>query len=581
MTESDAPPGDSAAARRSGLSTVQLDVLLSELLTRVGDVTSGRERLRGLLHAVVSIGSDLRLPGVLDRIVAAARTLGHARYAALGVTGPHKTIVGFHTDGLTPEEAARMTGQPTGDGLLGEVIRHERIVRLADVTRAPGFTGYPAGHPVMRGLLAVPIRIREQVFGALYLADKHGGAAFNEDDEEVIAALSAAAAVAIENAQLYQLSNRRQRWFQAAAEITNLLLGTVDPEAALHLVASRARETGNAYLAMVVLRDHATADRLTVEVAGTAEGTFELAGAGLRLTGDALGQVVTGRRSAIVHDLGTATDWPIRLRTGPAVIAPLATTETCHGALIVASAPASPAGYSSEDIALLESFAGQAALALERARAQQDRADLAVFEDRERIARDLHDLVIQRLFATGLRLQSAIHLTARPEVVERLNLAVDELDATIRDLRASIFQLHRFDEDGLHHAVREVVDGAAPGLGFRPALTFSGPVESLVPERLRPQLLAVLREALSNVSRHAGAGRVEVSLRAEADQIALAIQDDGVGLRSEESAGGLRNLRVRAERLAGSFTITPVPDGGTRVEWRVPLPGAEPDAATG
>jgi len=206
-----------------------------------------------------------------------------------------------------------------------------------------------------------------------------------------------------------------------SADITDVLLGEVDRDQALELVARRAMETAGADLAMVLLRDEATPDGLVVGVAVAAGGEPELAGVHLTLADDVLAAVITERQHAFVEDLGRATDWPVQVETGPAVLVPLATADTVHGALVVATRRGSLGAYTPTEIGLVESFAGQAALAMDRARAQRDRALLAVLEDRDRIARDLHDLAIQRLFATGLQLQSIIGLAVRPEVVERLN----------------------------------------------------------------------------------------------------------------------------------------------------------------
>jgi signal transduction histidine kinase len=245
----------------------------------------------------------------------------------------------------------------------------------------------------------------------------------------------------------------------------------------------------------------------------------------------------------------------------------LATTETLHGLLIMLD----PRGESrEEDLAMLTQFAGQAALALERAAAQEEREVLAILEDRERIARDLHDVVIQRLFATGLHLQTAARL-ARPEVAERVNAAVDDLDSTIRDIRSAIFELRSPVATDIRGEIRTLIEGSAASLGFRPALDISGPVDSATPDALRPDLLAVLREALSNVVRHAQATAVVVSIRAGNGEITLEVLDDGVGVPDQIARSGLSNMRDRAAKHQGTFAVHPVSPHGTRVEWRAAL----------
>ena len=223
---------------------------------------------------------------------------------------------------------------------------------------------------------------------------------------------------------------------------------------------------------------------------------------------------------------------------------------------------------------MLSSFADQAALALERAQAQEERELLVVLEDRERIARDLHDVVIQRLFATGMALQSTVPYTIRPEVAKRINTAVDDLDATIREIRRSIFELRAPVGASLRTELRDTVEAAAGALGFRPTLETSGPVDSAVPDDIVPEILAVLREALSNIARHANASAARVSVRAADRQVVVLVEDDGIGADPAHIRGGLLNMRDRARDLGGTFTVGRGEAGGTLVDWRVPLADA-------
>jgi signal transduction histidine kinase len=553
------------------LSRVHLDELLQELLERVGDVVASRERLRALLDAVVVIGSDLELRTTLERIGAVACALVGARYSALGVIGPDRKLVEFITHGIEPELHAAIGDLPTGRGVLGLLIEDPRPVRLPDIAQHPKSYGFPPHHPVMRSFLGVPIRIRDQIFGNLYLTEKKGSAEFTPDDEQIVVALAAAAGVAIENARLYQLASRRQRWLAATAEITNLLLGEVHRTTALRLVASRARDVAGADVVLVLLHDEETG-QVTVEVVDAEDPTVVhgLTGTVLPLAETSFGSAVEDRRQSVVEDLGKAAQWPIPVTTGPALVAPLAAAGTVHGALVVARRPGDPRP-ADDDLPMLTGFAGQAALALERARAQEEREQLMVLEDRERIARDLHDVVIQRLFATGMQLQTAAKLAARPEVTDRINTAVDDLDTTIRDIRTAIFELRSPVAAELRTDLRALVQAAVELLGFRPGLTLSGPIDSAVPDEVRPDLLAVVQEALSNVVRHARATTADVTITVAGGRLTATIADNGVGMADGVESGGLINMRERAMRHGGTCTVSPVEPSGTVVAWSVPV----------
>ncbi|GLY04215.1 histidine kinase [Actinoplanes sp. NBRC 101535] len=559
----------------SPLSRIRLDELLQEMQNRVGAIVSSRERLRALLDAVVGIGTDLDLNSTLQRIVEAACALADARYGALGVLSPDgPSLSDFVTHGIDPATHAKIGDLPHGRGVLGLLITEPRPVRLPDITQHPDSYGFPAHHPPMHSFLGVPVRTRDQIFGNLYLAEKIGAAEFTEDDEEIVVALAAAAGVAIDNARLYEVAQRRQRWLEAAGEITGVLLGTVRRTEALRLIARRAREVADAELVMVLLYDEEN-DRYTIEVVESADADCK-GMTGRVLPVDGLGAQTFGtERYLMLDNLREVAEWPGPVPGSAALAAPLAGADMPQGVLIVSQA-VHRAILTSDDAVLLSTFAGQAALALERARAQEQRELLAVLEDRERIARDLHDVVIQRLFATGMQLQGAAAQAsgAKPEVLRRVNAAVDDLDATIRDIRRSIFELRAPVGATLRTELRDTVDAAFDTLGFRPVLETSGPVESAVPDDIVPELMAVLREALANVSRHANATAVRVSVRAAGGELILQVEDDGVGIDPALARGGMVNMGERAHDLGGAFEIATRPDGtGAMVTWRVPLSG--------
>jgi signal transduction histidine kinase len=559
------------------LSRVRLDELLQELLDRVGEVVASRERLRALLAAVVAISSNLELRPTLERIVAAACQLARARYGALGVVGERHTLVEFITEGLNPHQVAAIGHPPTGNGVLGLLIDDPRPVRMPDISRHPRSYGFPENHPPMHSFLGVPIRIRDRVYGNLYLAEKLDGTEFTDDDEQIVVALAAAAGVAIENARLYLLAQRRQRWLSAATEITELLVGRVRRGEALALIARRVREVADAELVLVLVHDE-DAGVLTVEVAdlGEEHEGRELVGAALSVEQTRFATALESREHLVVNDLRAAAPWPIPLPERPATVVPLATGDALHGLLVVVGTE-TDGDPRQEETAMLSTFAGQAALAFERSQAQEEREMYMILEDRERIARDLHDVVIQRLFATGMQLQTAARLAIKPEIADRVNAAVDELDTTIREIRSAIFELRTPMSAELRAEIREVVAAAGDHLGFRPTLDIDGPIDSAVPAEVRTDLLAVLREALSNVARHAAATSVRVGVRVDAGRLSLSVVDDGVGIREADLAGegpghnGMANMRARAEKAGGSFSTGPREQGGTVLEWEVPV----------
>jgi signal transduction histidine kinase len=552
------------------LSRVRLDELLQEMLDRVGEVVTSRERLRALLDAVVVIGSDLDLRSTLQRIVEAACALVGARYGALGVIAPDRTLSDFITHGIDERTHRAIGDLPHGRGVLGLLITDPRPVRMPDITKHPRSYGFPPHHPPMHSFLGVPVRTRDQVFGNLYLAEKQGAAEFSDDDEEILVALAAAAGVAIDNARLFALAQRRERWLAAAAEITSLLLGTVRRTEALRLIARRAREVADADLVLVMLYDEENS-RYTVEVADGGDPAM----VGRLVPVDPEDTEALGKEKyRLIDDLRATVDWPGEVPDGPAMAAPLAVGESLQGVLIVAqNAGQHHRSTTTDDAALLSIFAGQAALVLERARAQEERELLAVLEDRERIARDLHDVVIQRLFATGMQLQGVAPQALRPEAAKRINTAVDDLDATIRDIRRSIFELRAPTGPSLRRDLREAVDAAADALGFAATVDVSGPVDSAVPDDIVPELLAVVREALSNVARHAGASSARVSVRAAGGHVVLQVEDDGVGIDPRLARGGVVNMGERAHDLGGTFEVGRGPAGGTVLTWRVPIAG--------
>lgn len=511
--------------------------------------------VRSLLDAVTAMASDLDLRSVLVRIVEAATALTSAQYGALGVVGPDGTLTEFVTTGIDAETHRLIGDLPHGRGILGLLVRDPRAIRMHDLRAHPQSVGFPANHPPMGTFLGVPVRIRGTVFGNLYLTEKAEGGDFTADDEELVEALARAAGFVIENARAYGISERRRQWLEATAELTEALQPPVDLERALERIAASARTVSRARAAAIL---HLATDERGAALACEPDELDEVRAV--------LGEVVdrmAGRPGSDVLELdlrGTfVTVIPLRAHLGD------------QGVLVALhDEPASRRGH--EELELLTSFADQAGLALDRARAVADREELAVISDRERIARDLHDVVIQRLFATGLQLQGISMLAGDGEVTERLERAVSDLDLTIKDIRGTIFELQNRNQGSLRQDVRTVVRDYVPVLGFAPVVRTLGPVDTAIPADVRAHLLPVLREAVSNVARHALADRVEVELEVSDHEVVLTVLDDGSGVPPDRSESGLRNARRRAEQLGGSLTLAPNEPSGTVFTWRAPLP---------
>ncbi|MEN3539198.1 GAF domain-containing sensor histidine kinase [Microbispora sp. ZYX-F-249] len=568
--------------QRSLVPSMRLDDLLAELQTRLEAVLATRDRVHALLEAVVSIGSDLDLEVVLRRIVATAATLVDATYGAMGVIGEENTLIQFVPVGLSEEEIARIEHWPHGLGLLGLLIKEPQTLRLSHISEHPESYGFPPGHPPMGSFLGVPVRVRDEVFGNLYLTEKRGGGDFDEDDEAIVVALATAAGVAIENARLYEDSRRRETWLQASADITTRLLSGGEPQEVLTLIARRAREMAGADAAAILLPGK---DGDTLHVALEDGAPAEDGQPGVRLVGDEVavegslaGRAFLSGEPLALDDLDhnqVRLVWADDPPVGPAGAVPLGALGAVRGVLaLVKRSGRMP--FSQSELRTLHAFAGQAAVALELAETRRDAERLGLLEDRDRIAKDLHDVVIQRLFAVAMTLMSAVRLVERPEASSRLQNAIDELDTTIRQIRSTIFALQTPREDtapSLRAQIVDLVEGARGHLGFMPGLSLEGRLDNDVPPEVAEHLLAVLREALSNLVRHAKARRADVTVQAADGHLTLLVHDDGVGIPPEGRRSGLRNLADRAERLGGAFTVTSPPTGGAHLEWSVPLHG--------
>ncbi|WP_017540641.1 GAF domain-containing sensor histidine kinase [Nocardiopsis halophila] len=556
------------------LPRLHLDDLLSELQSRIDSALLTRDRVHSLLDAVVTIGSGLDVEAVLRRLVQASMDLVDARYGALGVIGPDGELTRFLPLGLGEGEIARIDHWPQGQGILGLLIKDPRPLRLRRIEDHPESRGFPEGHPPMRGFLGVPIRVRDSVFGNLYLTEKADGGEFDEDDEAIVIALSTAAGVAIENARLYEETRRRELLLDASDEVTTRLLTGAETGDVLALIARRARRMSGSVLAALAIPSPG-GEGLVVD---TADGEWadRVQGRSVELGDTATGRAYHGGGPVALpgaEEGGCPLPFLADLEAGPVLLAPLGGRVAARGLLVLAREHGDDP-YTATTGHLLSAFSGHAAVALELAEARVDAERLSVLEDRDRIAKDLHDVIIQRLFAVAMSLMSTVRRTSDRGHAQRVQRAVDDLDDTIRQIRSTIFALqHAGGEDRrwLRTQILDIANASGESLGFTPGLRLEGPIDSRVPDGVAEHVMAVLQEALSNIARHAGASRADIRVRVTDDLVEVDVSDDGCGIPEDGRRGGLHNLQERARALGGSFEIRPAVGGGTRLLWNAPL----------
>ena len=546
----------------------ELDLALDNLVARARDVLKIQGRLRSLLKANQAIIEHIDLPVVLERIVSAAVELVGARYGALGVVAEDGTLEQFINVGMTPEEVAMIGHLPEGHGLLGAVIENPHPIRLENLSDDPRSVGFPAGHPPMGAFLGVPVRVRDEVYGNLYLSN-HDSTPFSAEDEQLVVALAATAGVAIENARLFAETRRRQAWSAASAEFTSNLLA---PEngSAIGSLADRILELSEADLVWIMLQG----DDPSELVIDTARGLDSEGMQDFSVVVDgslALAVLETGQPSRVDDGAEVRLALTDGRSLGPAMAVPITTAGLVQGVLFVSRMPGGRR-FTPSDLEMAADFADQASVAMELEAARADRQRMVVFEDRGRIARDLHDHVIQQLFGTGLELQSiAGSLPMGPES-DRILQSVTNLDASISQIRTIIFALSAHSEDvrvTVRHSIIDLANELASALDSTPTVTFSGPVDLIVTGDLADDVLAVAREALVNIVKHAAATRASVVLSVRGGEVHLEISDDGRGLTATSRRSGIANLEERAVRRGGTFALES-DSAGTRLFWQVP-----------
>lgn len=545
-------------------SRSELDRSISQLVENAQHVLDTQGRLRSLLKATRVVAGELELAEVLKRIIEAAVELVGARYGAIGVIAPDGSLEQFIHVGMPADLVARIGHLPEGHGLLGALIDEQEPIRLEHLTEDPRSSGFPAGHPPMDSFLGVPVRVRDEVYGNLYLSES-GAGAFSPEDQELLVALAATAGGAIDHARLFDETRRRQRWAAALAEVTAALLSD-DAEDSLGVVADRVAELADADLVCFLASSSATTLRVDLARGPLAPGVealdFEAAG------------TVAGRAQESGQPVLSDAEADLALgegvRVGPTMAIPLVAVTGPSGVLTVSREPGR-SRFTDADLGTAADFARQASVALRLASGRADRERLATLEDRSRIARDLHDHVIQRLFGAGLSLQALSG--SLPDDASRAKLAeqVDALDSAIAEIRTAIFTMtaqQDSERPSLRHRIIDLLSETEGMFDKPPVLSFFGAIDLMVPAALADDIAAVVREGLTNVARHAAAEYVTVSVGFADGAVTVEIVDDGVGVPAEAgTASGTANLARRAEAWNGSFALEPGEGRGTVLRW--------------
>lgn len=552
---------------------LELDEALTALLAQAEKVRHTQGRLRALLAASQSVVESIDLSALLRRIVEAAVALVDAEYGALGVIAPERDLLEeFIFVGLDEAKAARIGHLPEGHGLLGALISDPHPIRLPDMASDPRAAGFPPHHPAMTSFLGVPVRVRNEVFGNLYLTNQRDGR-FTDEDEQLIAALATTAGFAIDNARLLDAARTRERWMASAAELSASLLAS-PTETAFDLIASRAFELPGVDKVTVLLTDDDPTRLRVMAARGSDEA--ELRGAVVESEAVCAGSVLAGTRARVVASSSDDEDDPLRISdgggTGPAIVSAMRTKSKLWGIVCIARGPAGRR-FTQAEVDSAGDFVSRASIALELAVAREDAQRAMLADDRSRIARDLHDHVIQQLFGTGLTLQAVASALPQGPEADRVNASVDQLDDAISQIRTVVFALSRREDTTIRHRLIDVVAEISGSMKRPAAIRFTGPVDHLVVDHLMTEVIGVARELLSNAVRHAHADRISLELSAGEGYAAVTVTDDGIGIGETPRRSGLANLDHRAQARGGTFTLE-TGAGGTIAIWRAPLQGS-------
>ena len=536
--------------------------------------------------SVRSAAAEDRLESTLRDVVRAAMEHSEATYGALGVLSDDgRRLDRFVVVGMDDEDAARIGRLPEGKGVLGLLVQDPVAVRLEDLGAHPAAVGLPEGHPPMRSFLGVPVWAGDVVFGHLYLTERRDGGAFTAADQEVVTALAEAAGLAVENARLAEAAECRRAWAAGGAAVVTSLLSGTDPDLVLHEVAERVNELADADLCGVLVPCEGDPEGAFTVVAGAGESGADQEGVRLPLAGTRLRAAHRAGSPMLIDDITAMAE------RRPYAEAVREVVSDGYGAGLVVPLPGQPAPatlvavrregrppFTQADLEMATSFTSRVGIALELARTRARQRVLEVAADRDRIARDLHDHVVQRIYATALaldRISRSLEADA-PDAAARISQRVDELDETISRIRTAIFELHDQgggSPDAVRTRLGAVVRSVTEGHGLRVTLQVRESSEDL-PDELVNDVIAAVRELVTNVVRHAQASRVSVEVLADAE-IAVVVTDDGRGMPPVTARSGLGNLADRAERRGGRMVVTSGPSG-TAVRWSVPRPGSPP-----
>ena len=557
-----APPGDLWPRFAAGVDSPQM--------------ASPQDRKDLLLEAGLTLASELSLPIVLQRIVDLAAQVADARYGALGVIGEDGRLVEFITTGISARQRKAIGPLPRGLGILGLVIERPHPIRITSIADHPKSVGFPANHPPMRSFLGAPVQAMGKVFGNIYLTEKRGAAAFTKEDEESLVILATQAGAAIANATLYAETRQRERWLDALRDITGDILAGSDADSMLAAIAEHSRQLAGADAAHILT--HGSTPGELVVVAAVGANAAKVRGKSVPAEKSISGKVIETGQPLVTEDAGAhggGYQPVIRLgQVGPAIFVPLRARGRATGTLMIANLKGGRR-FDAGTLRIVETFADQASIAMEYGRAQAELRRVELLEERERIAKELHDGVIQALFAVGMGLQGTALVSGSAEQAARIEGAVGELDGVIRDLRNYIFGLRPgiLADRQLDQALRTMGEELQARSGAEVEVAVDPELAAALSGRSH-EIVQLTREALSNVARHSGARHSKVQLERAGRKALLAIEDDGSGFdtRRDSNGSGLRNMRERASSLGGTLRITSKSGRGTRLVVRFPAP---------